>query len=317
MPGFTTHYLFGVDAYKKINNPKLKQKIGDNHCAFALGLQGPDVFFYYLPSYYLCPKGLGDLAHHKDTGLFFANLLDSRELFWGDSFKQAIADAYIIGYIGHYTLDCIIHPYVYAVTKYDPKQPKKLTEYFGQHTYFETEIDNELLFMKKKIYPSKFHQDHTVALTSEEREVIAQMLTYAYNNTYSGVHITKRNVIGASKWMKLGSKLLNDPSGRKKVLVRFTEKLLIGNPFISPMVASDTYRFVDDPLNLAHRRWYHPWTHNASEESFMDLYKKAELLYHHRICDFHMLISNGFTEQGRMEFCHSYGNRSFLSGQPL
>ena len=49
MPGFTTHYLFGVDAYKKINNPKLKQKIGDNHCAFALGLQGPDVFFYYLP----------------------------------------------------------------------------------------------------------------------------------------------------------------------------------------------------------------------------------------------------------------------------
>ena len=143
------------------------------------------------------------------------------------------------------------------------------------------------------------------------------MLTYAYNNTYSGVHITKRNVIGASKWMKLGSKLLNDPSGRKKVLVRFTEKLLIGNPFISPMVASDTYRFVDDPLNLAHRRWYHPWTHNASEESFMDLYKKAELLYHHRICDFHMLISNGFTEQGRMEFCHSYGNRSFLSGQPL
>lgn len=81
MPGFTTHYLFGVDACRRLTSTSMHNMIRRDHSAYALGLQGPDLFFYYLPSYLMHRKNIGDLAHRKDTGQFFANLLQSRKLF--------------------------------------------------------------------------------------------------------------------------------------------------------------------------------------------------------------------------------------------
>ena len=92
MPGFTTHYLFGVDACRRLTSTSMHNMIRRDHSAYALGLQGPDLFFYSLPSYLMHRKNIGDLAHRKDTGQFFANLLQSRKLFAGN---QSAADARI------------------------------------------------------------------------------------------------------------------------------------------------------------------------------------------------------------------------------
>ena len=73
MPGFTTHYLFGVDACRRLTSTSMHNMIRRDHSAYALGLQGPDLFFYYLPSYLMHRKNIGDLAHRKDTGQFFGN----------------------------------------------------------------------------------------------------------------------------------------------------------------------------------------------------------------------------------------------------
>ena len=40
MPGFTTHYLFGIDAYTHIPCGSFRDNLKHNHSAFALGLQG-------------------------------------------------------------------------------------------------------------------------------------------------------------------------------------------------------------------------------------------------------------------------------------
>ena len=93
MPGFTTHYLFGIDACRRLTSTSMHNMIRRDHSAFALGLQGPDLFFYYLPSYLMHRKNIGDLAHRKDTGQFFANLLQSRKLFAGKKHSLSIADA--------------------------------------------------------------------------------------------------------------------------------------------------------------------------------------------------------------------------------
>ena len=129
MPGFTTHYLFGVDACRRLTSTSMHNMIRRDHSAYALGLQGPDLFFYSLPSYLMHRKNIGDLAHRKDTGQFFANLLQSRKLFAGKKHSLSIADAYICGFMGHYTLDCTIHPYVYAFTGYNAQTPPSNTEY--------------------------------------------------------------------------------------------------------------------------------------------------------------------------------------------
>lgn len=90
MPGFTTHYLFGIDACRRLTSTSMHNMIRRDHSAFALGLQGPDLFFYYLPSYLMHRKNIGDLAHRKDTGQFFANLLQSRKLFAGKNIPSLL-----------------------------------------------------------------------------------------------------------------------------------------------------------------------------------------------------------------------------------
>lgn len=90
MPGFTTHYLFGVDACRRLTSTSMHNMIRRDHSAYALGLQGPDLFFYYLPSYLMHRKNIGDLAHRKDTGQFFADLLQSRKLFAGKNIPSLL-----------------------------------------------------------------------------------------------------------------------------------------------------------------------------------------------------------------------------------
>jgi hypothetical protein len=316
MPGFTTHYLFGVDAYHHISSPQIRQNLKYNHSAYALGLQGPDLFFYYLPSYLMHRENIGALAHRKDTGAFFANLLGSRVLFSGKEHELAIADAYITGFLGHYTLDCAIHPYVYAFTGYTPHTPPSNTEYFGQHAYFETEIDNELLLRKKQLLPSQFQQNATIHLTPLQHKVIVEMLVHAYRNTYPDILSSEVLLGGAPLWMKMGTRMLNDPSGQKKVLTRFIEKILLGRAFISPMLASDYYCFIQDPLNLTHRKWIHPWTHESRTSSFPELYRPALKHYLERIRRYDLMIQCGCPADAVDGFLTEYGNLSFLSGLP-
>lgn len=53
MPGYVTHYIFGREVYHNLKNNSLKKNLYYNRAAYGLGLQGPDIFFYYLPSYVL------------------------------------------------------------------------------------------------------------------------------------------------------------------------------------------------------------------------------------------------------------------------
>lgn len=317
MPGFTTHYLFGADAYKRISDRTVRQNLYKNHSAFGLGLQGPDVFFYYLPSYLLHRDNLGAIAHSQRTGLFFTNLLESRTMFTGHKRLLAIADAYLIGFLGHYTLDCTAHPYIYALTRYTPANPPKEINYFGQHAYLETELDGTLLQLKKHKQPSRFHQNATIHLNALQKSVIARMLTYAYRNTYPDLIIHEWMMYGAFFWMSTGTRLIRDPYGQKKVVARFIERIFIGHAFLSPMIPSDHHHFVADPMNLSHKTWTHPWTKEISNSSFPDLYAQAGQLYDRRICRYQKMINRGFTREDRRRFCHEYGNRSFLSGLSL
>jgi hypothetical protein len=192
-----------------------------------------------------------------------------------------------------------------------------VTHYFGQHAYFETEIDNELLLHKKGLRPTQFHQNDTIRLNPLQKKVIAKMLTYAYRNTYPRLIVSDFLMRRAFRWMRTVTRLLNDPSGQKKVLVRFMEKLILRRPLFSPMLASDHYRFVRDPLNLTNRRWIHPWTKKASTESFRDLYRKAGRLYDKRLKLYYHMAAHGFSEELQQQMVHAYGNRSFLSGEDL
>lgn len=314
MPGFTTHYLFGVNACHHLGSSPLKKMICENHGAFSLGMQGPDIFFYYLPSHIIHRENIGAIAHMENTGIFLERLLASVSLF-PDPKEAAIAQAYVMGFIGHYLLDCRCHPYVYWRTRYQERTPR----YNGRHMEFEVEIDAELLDLYKHKLPSAFRQCSTIALARRERRVIAMVLYYVYTMAYPDLHVTYGDVCLAIRCVQAGTRLLHDPRGRKKQLMRKVERTILGHPLISSLIPSDTLQFFRDPLNLLHRKWRNPWKHSAcSDASFLQLLEDAQEEYIELLPEIYRLFvaeKNADAKTARFrDILRRLGNLSYHSG---
>ncbi len=315
MPGFVTHYLWGRETYQRLKASPLKKNLYYNRAAFGLGLQGPDFIFYYLPSYVLHRKALGSLAHTTNTQAFYANLLESRNLFH-KHIDRHIAEAYLIGFLGHYTLDTNCHPFIYGRTGYHGRSEKA---YFSRHAYLETDIDTDLLASKLNLTPSAFYGAETLTLTARQKRVIATMLHYAFQNTYPGLHTTWFTMYISIFSMQFGMFLLHDDSGQKKVLIRWLEKHFLKYPLFSPLIPSDSLFFRTDPFNMRHKPWKNPWDNShTSTESFFDLYEKAGVIYERRIRlltkYFYQKSSPAEKELQLKTFLNDYGNNSMHSG---
>lgn len=314
MPGFVTHYLFGQEAYKHLSSEPQKRILRTQRAAYQLGLQGPDLFFYYLPSYVIDGHNLGSLAHTNETRHFFLGLLNSYQRI-RNPIDRDIAKAYLIGFLGHYTLDTICHPFVYGRTHYHGREK----DYFSRHAYLETDIDSSLLSIKLHCAPSNFHGEDTIHVNFRQKRVIANLLYDAYCFTFPKLHIRKSTMYMGMFSLRFGLWLLRDTSGQKKVFFRFFEKCFLGYPLFSPLVASNTLFFRTDPFNLRHAEWTNPWDCTlVSKESFFDLYQKAEELYLQRIQKLYAVfqISPGSYQYHKIlkEFFDDYGNFSFHSG---
>lgn len=316
MPGFTTHYLFGQQTYQQLHTSTLKRTIQKNHTAFCLGLQGPDIFFYD-PLSAVCRIHPGSIAHTTGTGTFLKHLLKSPVIFCTKE-EQLIAHAYILGFIGHYLLDAACHPYIYAKTHYDcPKKEKK--GYLAHHIRLETDIDSTLLWFYQRRHPSEFHQNESIALSKEQADVISAALSYAFSNTYPNLHLNRHRILLAIHAMQKGTKLLYDPSGRKKLLLRRIESICPGYPVISPMIPSDTLLFHKDPCNSRHAIWQNPWaSDHSSSESFFDLFEAAQEEY----ADILNAVADFFEKEPSLpeaetaleKLSASLGKRSYHSG---
>lgn len=107
MPSVYAHYRFGCDVYELL--PKKPKALVDTYRdLFDLGLQGPDILFFYRPVYYNYVNQLGRNLHHKPGGPFFQNAI---ELVRHRQHKGA-SMAYLCGTACHFALDLICHPYV-------------------------------------------------------------------------------------------------------------------------------------------------------------------------------------------------------------
>lgn len=311
MPGFTTHYLFGLNTYKKLNNLPIKKTIYEHHTAYALGLQGPDLYFYFLPSYLMHSDNIGSIAHEKHTGKFLSHLLDSRKLF-STSREREIADAYISGYLGHYILDTYCHPYIYWKTDFE----KKSSQYYGNHMELESTIDTELLYFYKKLPISQFREEATIMLNRLELHTIAVILHYTYSKTYPELHTSNSFMRISIRSMQIGTRFLHDSSGRKKAFLRKLEKWTLGYPLLSSMVPEDYPNNHPDPLNLLHKQWYNPWNKEFhSTNSFFDLLEASQAYYTSVLIQLSDIFFSHFSSPAPL--LKRLGNNSYHSGLDL
>ncbi|TGY97208.1 hypothetical protein E5329_05925 [Petralouisia muris] len=287
MPGFTTHYLFGLNAYKKLNATHLKSIIQKEHHAYSLGLQGPDLFFYFLPSYAVHKNNIGSIAHTEKTKEFLRHLLASRGMF-STRKEQDIAEAYAAGFLGHYILDTRCHPYVYWKTEFT----EKTNQYHGRHMGLETEIDAKLLKFYRHLPPYAFQQNVTIGLSRLQKRTITRILHYVYARTYPELGILPITIRTSISSIQLGTKFLHDPSGYKKKIISTLEKLFLGHTLLSTLIPSGSLSVHRDPLNLLHEEWKNPWDHSlSSTASFFDLMKAAQTSYLEILEELNRLLS--------------------------
>jgi hypothetical protein len=147
MPSQILHTLFGEDLIAEIYS-RIKGRFapaadramgkisGDYAAAFALGCQGPDIFYHNRRTR---PVALeyGTLLHRRSYGDFTVGLL-----------KRGLSDginapgAYVLGFMTHATLDRFCHPYIVYKSVTLPL-PGAARPVFGRyaHPFFERIID--------------------------------------------------------------------------------------------------------------------------------------------------------------------------------
>ncbi|MDE7299561.1 MAG: zinc dependent phospholipase C family protein [Lachnospiraceae bacterium] len=232
MPAYSTHYLFGRISFAGLREGRLKRLLRQYPEVYALGLAGPDIFFYFVPDQLLpCPKP-GTVLHEQACGAFLRRML--KETLCLEGREREIAAAYLAGFIGHYELDGACHPHVYA---YVGEQAKKrgITsghEKTGIHFQYECAMDYYFLRRYAGRSASELDQRRITRLDRQERRVIAGLVAVSYNKTYERPNLTRGSMRAVLACVRLVMGLVRDGDGKKEKRLQPLEKRLYGHSFL-------------------------------------------------------------------------------------
>lgn len=130
MPAIYAHDRFGVQVSERLDGG-LRETVTRYYPQFSIGLQGPDIFFFYRPYKDNPVVRYGGRLHHLSALPFFRHAACVLRKT-GTSSREY---AYLIGFICHFILDSECHPYV-----------SEMIEKTGvQHLEIEAEFEKTLL----------------------------------------------------------------------------------------------------------------------------------------------------------------------------
>ena len=324
MPGFTTHYIFGMKAYNDMPFTPLKHTIAKYRWLYQLGLQGPDMFFYNIPILrHRDYRNVGSYMHEHKVNAFFEcclrriGTIRSRQ-------QQEEAISYLAGFINHYIADSICHPYVYGRIGYPVDAPTSM--HHGMHAHLENELDAILLWKYKKKKPSEFNQTATICLNGQEIQFISHFLASCINETY--YPITYRNnfqvtpaMVHRSIWaQRFGCRTLSDKNGKKKIGIAQVESIYVNHPVASAKMVTDSVTDYRSSCNLNHEAWSNPWDPTrVSTASFVDLFHETL----DKCSRVYALLNSAVTDnmpldkQDLSPLLAELGNESYHSGLPV
>ncbi len=130
MPATYAHLRFGREVFSLLPD-KFQSVILKEPSLYAIGLHGPDIFFYYMPFKSNPVSRLGSELHHKRGRFFFeraGRILESR----GEKEEDL---SYVLGYLCHFTLDVYCHAYI----------NQRVEKTGASHTAIESDFDRDLL----------------------------------------------------------------------------------------------------------------------------------------------------------------------------
>lgn len=130
MPALYAHNRFGKQVFQNLDG-EVKDVIRNHYTQFRVGLQGPDILFFYRPWGKNRVSQIGYRMHDTSAYKVFekaAELIRKKGM-------HSREYAYVLGFMCHFILDSECHPYVNYMTK----------KIKVGHTEIEAEYEKELL----------------------------------------------------------------------------------------------------------------------------------------------------------------------------
>jgi hypothetical protein len=156
MPSAYTHFKFGREVIKLLPI-ELQNIILKNKDLYEIGLQGPDILFFYKPL--SSPNNLlGYDIHDRPATEFFE---PAKQVILSMK-NQEKALAYLFGFICHFVLDSQCHPYV----------EEKIKQSGISHIEIEVEWDRKLMIMDKR-NPITYKSVNIINASSANAAIIA------------------------------------------------------------------------------------------------------------------------------------------------
>ncbi len=296
MPSQILHVLFGEDALDRIASASAGSAAGrfasmlaeavragaPSGALFALGCQGPDIFYHNQRRRPLSIE-YGTLLHRRGYGSFSASLL--RRAFSGRS-PGTVPDgpaAYALGFLTHAFLDRAAHPYIVSKSGWVSPSKPETARYARCHAFFERILDVLMLERLRGADAASWDQESRLCSFSDEdaarvvgliaaslREIFPERaasdaaldrrLANAFLDSAGFYKITNPARTSLNQRLPDGFEYLKKANGRSSVALIYPERFPYGI----------------DYLNLARSSWPHPCDPASFDRrSFPDLYRDA------------------------------------------
>ena len=259
MPAVVSHYYLGERVAERFS----ADCIVKHREAFNLGCQGPDPMFYL--SFDKRYKTLGTLMHKGKIKQLFANMCD-----YCKETGDAVAKAYLMGFICHYALDKHSHPYVeYKLVTHPKYMPMAETP---RHFRLESGMDYAVTVDKYNQDPAVFEKRLLVSADKNTIKRISMMFTSAMVPLFDNEMDVKTCVKAFNRMYKL-FKFLHDPKIKKHGFFKVLEKAA-GMPLFITTFGTPIADSPDEDWCNKNRT---PWGDEGRTDTFYDMIDAAEV----------------------------------------
>ncbi|MBS3992061.1 MAG: zinc dependent phospholipase C family protein [Erysipelothrix sp.] len=275
MPNVLTHGLMAQRVFETLSEGDVVRAIKAHPQVFKFASNGPDFLFYYNAWPWMDQdeakrvSEYGEQMHRGRVNQFVDTMIDLAKKQNQVAAKR-IMIAFVAGYLCHWALDSVAHPFVF----YRSGSMKGNLKYY--HFRYESNLDvkmvRDVFKLKLKDYPTRSFLN----MTHNQEDVVAFLVSETHKKTFNS-DITKEDCLLSMKHAKSILVPLFDPTGVMYLLTRGAERVIANNlwKFSSHMVSSNIDESYDE-LNLSRSLWKNPAEPSiTSNATFLDLFDES------------------------------------------
>ncbi len=277
MPATATHAFFAEDIYNKLDEVT-KEKIHSEKKSLLMFSQNTDPLMFYNIMNLKRGKKIRDfhyVSHTVKTNDFFSNLITYIKI--NKYYNNPRVLVFLYGFISHFCLDSIMHPYIVYKTGEFNKKDKTTLKYNCLHHYMETFIDNTLIAERANKNYKKFNIGLFCFDLRKFPKELNNTIDYTFDKTFNQKNMSKIYYTSLKQMKTFLTLFRKDSYGIKKIGYKLIDTITPKNSFIFDSL-SYNQELIDtnNYLNINNKKWNYPIDEKkVSIKSFYDLYNDA------------------------------------------